>query len=246
MWGEEGAKIFDGPFLGSYPFQIGFKLYHGGGSGSRIRGFEFTSDVEFPVFAYRTDNVTVDHNTMYNSLQSITNWGGSAWHIHHNVINNLTVACGGGIGIFIGSYDLTPARDNIVAFNDVFGSVNPDCAMYSTPGIGLMSDARWGAPGGPVQDNKVLHNKVSVQGTWTDPGTGEEYLTGVGIELTDYGWEHGTTPRYLEDNKVMQNDPLGSSEPLALNPPELEDYNVIHNNPGKGVGHGLPPSLFRP
>lgn len=245
--------INDGPNSHSF-LRAGF-LFPGGdaGSGSTIRGFRFEGmpqfdyvddgNLDFPIFSRGANNVTIRDNVFKDSLQAITNWHGSGWHIRNNAIDGLWTLCGGGIGILVGSSNGTPSDNNIIAFNSISATdVDPGCAPYSTPGICLMSDNRYGRPGGPVHDNKVLHNEVLVTGTWMDPVTSEETETGFGIELTDLVLETGGAAT-VTSNKIAQNDPSQSTLDLALNPLDLEDYNVIRNNPGRGVGHGLPPAL---
>lgn len=246
--GEDGAIIDDGPNSHSF-LRAGFLFEEGsGGSGTKISGFTFqgatqserTDDenLDFPIFSRGVDNVTIDHNVMENSLQAITNWHGSGWHIHHNTIDGLWTLCGGGIGIILGSRFETPSDDNIVAFNRINAEdVAPGGGFYTTPGIALMSDARYGWPGGFVRNNKIIHNDISVTGFF------EGGKTGVGIELSDIGFMD-EEPAVVIDNKIMQNDPRGSSLELMWNPEELESYNKSHNNPGKGKGHGVPPFAF--
>jgi hypothetical protein len=244
--GEGEAVIDDGPNSHSF-LRAGFLFPgSGAGSGTTISGLEFrgtpqfgyTDDghLDFPIFSRGANNVAVSGNVFVDTLQGVTNWHGTGWHIHHNTLQGLWTLSGGGIGILIASRSGMPANDNVVAFNHISGSVASDSPDYTCPGIALMSDARYGNPGGPVRDNKILHNYVSVDGIGYDMG--------VGIELTDLPLEDGQEATVTQ-NKVAQNNPYGDYEPLALNPSMLSDYNVIHNNPGAGAGHGLPPGAYQ-
>jgi len=60
-------------------------------------------------------------------------------------------------------------------------AVAPDCGFYTTAGLTLYSDTRGGNPGGPVQRNRVLHNRSRVTGTW------EGQPAADGFEITDGG-----------------------------------------------------------
>lgn len=246
--GEEGAVIMDGPAHPRYPYlHYGFKLGYGaGGSGATISHFTFSESLAFPVFAFKADNVTVEHCVMTSPIQGITNWEGNDWNINHNVINGLVTASGGGIGIFIGCYRGGTANNNLVAHNEIAGFAvvgEDDCGGYSGPGIGLMSDRRWGAPGGTLSGNRILYNKVSLSST--DP----EKVWAVGIELTDLGLEYGLSEGDLLNNKVGFNDVRGvEGTQIALNPEGVAANNIMSRNLSDDTsnrGHGLHPKLFR-
>lgn len=206
--GEEGVVINDGPLHGSGN-RFGFKLYYGSGTGAKISHFTFLGDgtkdqIGFPIFGYRTDNVTIEHNTMIMSLQAITNWHGSGWKIRHNKIDGLWDYYGGGIGVFIGCFNETPpANDNKVEHNKIVAHIEEPMQEYSTPGICLFSDHRWDYPGGNVKENKVNHNKVDF--------TGQE---AVGIELTDLSDDIDE----VTGNVLAYNHLQESTYPWALNP----------------------------
>ena len=232
-----GTVINDGPspWLGR-GFKAGFLFLGAGeGSGATISHLTFkcgvvedssTAELLFPIFSRGADDVTVEYNTMYDAIQGITNWHGSGWTIQHNEIEGLQAFHGGGIGIFLGSWSGTPTTDNLVAHNRVTGAPEAEDVdgepAYSTPGIALMSDRRWGADGGPIANNVVRHNRCVI----TSP-------SGVGIELTDQGLSTLTPPSAdLVDNVVAFNDMRGSTFELALNPEEVADNNIISRNLG--------------
>ena len=135
----------------------------------------------------------------------------------------------------IDAVDGTPADNNIVSFNKVRANITHDTGNYSVAGICLMCDARYNFPGGPVRYNTIIHNTSRVICWWTD-GT----PLGVGLELTDLLLDEGGALT-VYDNRIGFNDFRKSSIEIALNPPEVGDYNVISRNLGKNRGQGLHP-----
>ncbi len=254
IFGRGGAVINSGPlpWPGVRPFMAGF-LFPGGdddGSGATITHFQF-EDVEFPVFSRGASNVTITHCTMTGSIQGISNWHGDGWRISYNTFNGLATACGGGIGIFIGCCYGGTASNNMVTHNSITGQIavpGDDCGGYNGSGICLMSDRRWGAAGGELAENCILLNRVALSSS--NPGLVES----VGIELTDMGLElntldNGTAPD-LTGNSVAFNNLRGmEGEPIALNPEEVSDNNIIFHNMGADShwDHGLfhPGDLMR-
>lgn len=242
--GVGGAIINDGPLHWSGN-NFGFALYYGGGTGSRITGFEFSSDVEFPVFAYLTDDVTVDHNIMNNSLQGVTVWKGSGWNVHHNEFIDLRTDCGGGIGIIFADFTGGFVRNNIASHNKISGilRVDPeDCGGYDGSGIVLYADYRWGSAGAEeISNNRVINNTISLA---SDTPT----LVDVhAIELTDTRNDVDADPYpVIFDNAIGFNDLRGTVMQITLTPEDLENWNDISRNLGDNRGHGLHPSLFGP
>jgi hypothetical protein len=197
------------------------------------------------------DNVTVEQNVMVNSLQAISNWKGNGWKIQHNKIEGLWVLCGGGIGILVGAYDGNQANGNLIAHNTIEADVSPDCGFYTTSGITIYSDTRWGAAGGPIEENRVLHNRSRVTGTWVNPDEGvlpaaDGFEFTDGGLLNDYPWSGDGNPD-VTGNTVAFNDFRGSSIEIYLSPPEVEDHNTVTRNLEKNRGHGEAPAsnLFR-
>lgn len=249
--------VNDGP--NTHPFLRAGFLFPGGGSGNgtTIKGFRFEgtpqSDyvddghLDLPIFSRGADNVTVAQNVMVNSLQAITNWHGDGWTIQHNTIEGLWVLCGGGIGILIGSFDSYGASNNLIAYNTIEADVSPDCDYYSTSGITIYSDTRWGRSGGPITDNRVLHNRSQVTGWWGDTPAGD------GFEITDGGLLDtypftGDGNADVTGNTIAFNDFRGSSiEMLFLPDPDASYYNTVSRNLGDNRGHGPIPAaeLFK-
>lgn len=246
--GEDGAVINDGPAHSSGLIQ-GFRLL-AGSDGATISHLRFEVDLSI-MNGGAVDDVTVEHCTFISPVQGVSNWEGDGWNISHNVINGLRTADGGGIGILIGCYWYGTANDNLVAHNKIMGQITVpegDCGDYSGPGICLMSDRRWGFPGGTLSENRILHNKVALSST--APGLGPGLVEAVGIELTDMGLDLDPPVTDLTDNKVGFNDVRGVvGTQIALNPLEVAEHNKISRNLSDDTpnrGHGLhPKELFR-
>lgn len=183
--GKKGAVINAGPYYRTQPddnkWKIGFALTDTA-NGTTICGFKFEcgnvrdygdEKLVFPVFGRGANSVTVKNCVINNALQGITNWHGSCWLIKDNDIWGGQAFGGGGIGIFVGALDRTPASHNCIVGNTVVGG--PEGVIeYTTPSIGLMSEARWDCVGGPVEGNTIVGNFCAFRSP-----------SGVGIELTD-------------------------------------------------------------
>lgn len=232
--GEGGAVIDDGPPHG--PWKDGFRLVSGS-SGATISHFTFEG-LGLPIYGWGPDDVTVEHNKIYDTTQGITNWDGDNWVIRHNVIEGIAVSHnGGGIGIAVGSRG-DDVSGNIIAHNKIVGHF-PDDFTFSVGGILLCTDERK-VPPGIVSNNKIVHNKVKITGIdcWAIalqliPPTGEEPI--------------GT----LRDNIVGFNNLRGSDDCIGYYPDEatLEPINKISRNLGEDAnrGHGVVPAdIFRP
>ena len=254
--GEDGAVIDSGPLLSTYQpcgtivLDIGFFFAGGGaGNGATINHLKFEGPA-FPVFSRGADDVTVTQCTMVNPIQGITNWGGNAWEISHNVITDLRSANGGGIGILVGVPRVLQGTvsDNIVSHNKISGILHVsscDAGGYSGTGIVLFADFRYGALGPKeVMKTRVVKNKISLVSDNPD------VVDVVAIELT----EHGTIeagwpatppdPHAIYDNVVGFNDLRDTEWQIALSPENLDEINDISRNLGDNRGHGLHPSVF--
>jgi len=244
--GEDSAVINSGPLpWTTRTFMAGF-LFPGSnvGSGATISHLQFET-VEFPVFSRGANNVTVEHCTLLNPIQGISNWVGSRWQISHNEIIDLRTAGGGGIGILIADWTAIPegVNDNLVSHNKITGTLHVypgDGGGYNGSGIVLYADFRWNAPGAEeIADNRVVKNKISL--TSDNPGL----VDVVAIELTD----SRDDPSYscvIFDNAIGFNDLRGTELQIVLTPEKLGDCNDISRNLGDNRGHGLHPSVFGP
>ena len=239
--GKGGAVIDDGPSHGSW--MCGFKLISGS-SGATISHFTFQV-VELPIYGLDVDDVTVEHNKIYDTVQGITNWDGNNWVIKHNVIKWIYATTGGGIGIAFGSRN-SPVSGNVVAHNKIVGHF-PDDFTFSVGGILLCTDERYGWNPGEVTNNKIVHNKVKATGIdcWAialqviglssyDPVPPDEILYAMGM---------------LYDNIVGFNDLRGSDGFVECLPVELEEVNTISRNLGEDANRGhcvVPANVFNP
>lgn len=224
------AVIMDGPAVSALG-NAGFLFPGGGlGSGATIADLRFER-VAFPVFSRGADYVSVTGNTMKGANQAITNWGngswGHAWDITDNLIADLRTSCGGGIGILIGDYQGGTVSDNVVANNDIRGSVRvspSDCGGYNAPGITLYADFRLGALGATlIERNRILKNRVRLRSR-------QPLLVSTSaVELTDTRATPSDTD-VVNGNAVVYNDLRGSDVPISLTPDELATVNQIEGN----------------
>jgi len=239
--GTRGAVIVDGPeYPGPLPpgwdispnplLRFGFFITPEG-SGSTISYFTFRcarigvteAYLTLPIFArFGTDNVIVTHNEIYianiPSVQCITNWDGDNWVIKYNTIIAPEVE-GDFLGVFIGSLPRCAfgAKGNVVAFNKIVADAS------TGSGISLFSrvDSTVNIDVGEVSNNKVAFNDILVTG----PGT-----SAISLQV-EYLTEGPTPGEILYGNVVMFNDLRGSSNPIAFDPPELEQANRVLKNP---------------
>lgn len=240
--GEEGAVIDSGPMHPAGLSQ-GFRLF-AGSDGTVISHLRFEVDLAIMNGAAVND-VTVTHCTFVNTIQGVSNWGGSGWMISHNEVTDLRTRNGGGIAILIGDRYATPGglEGNVVSHNRISGvlHVDPnDGGGYNGTGIVLYADFRWGFPGAiAIADNRVAHNKISLVSDTPD------VVDVAAIELTDSRDDADVDP-VIFDNAIGFNDLRGTALQMALTPESLADVNDISRNLGDNRGHGLHPSLFGP
>ena len=214
----------------------GFRLLVGSG-GSTFMHLTFTVDLAIMNGA-SVDGVEVSRCTFLNTIQAVSNWGGSHWTITHNKITDLRTRNGGGIGILVGDRFGGYVHDNLVAHNTITGTLfvwSEDGGGYDGTGIVLYADFRWGASGSSgIHDNTVKHNKVSLVSDTPD------VVDVIGIELTDTRDDPELSP-IIYDNYVGFNDLRGTETQIALTPESLADVNYISRNLGGHRGHGLHP-----
>jgi parallel beta-helix repeat protein len=160
----------------------------GNADGTEIYNFTINNNQPasfyFAVFARGADNVIIDSLAVNDTVQGITNWGGSDWEITNNVITDTVAAGGGGIGIYLGArpankYYETPlpvCSDNLVQYNTINATATAEA--YSCPGICLSLDLRYEGYdniGGTedVSGNQILDNDITATGV----------NNGIGIEV---------------------------------------------------------------
>ena len=243
--GEDGAVINDGPLPWGVPTRKAGFFFSGlgSGSGATISHFRFET-VEFPVFSRGANDVTVEHCTLINPIQGVTNWHGQRWQISHNEIIDLQTFNGGGIGILIGGVLKTwqyLITDNVVAHNKIIGVLHVmagDGGGYNGTGIVLYADFRWGAAGADqIAYNRVVKNKISVVSDTPS------VVDVAAIELTDTRGLTGV----IYENSIGFNDLRDTVLQIYLTPVGLDNpVNDISRNLGENRGHGLHPSAFGP
>ena len=247
--------IDDGPK--THPFLRGGFFFpgDGAGSGSSIKGFRFQGtrqpdfeddfELDFPIYGRGAHDVTIEHNVMVNSLQAITNWGGSGWLIQHNKIEDLLALGGGGAGIVIADSSGGTVKENVVSHNEITGVLHVtdrDCGGDNGSGILLFANFSGGGAGAlAMTDNRVVKNKVRLVSD--DPSC----VDVAAIELA-LAWDNtGAEPfPVIFDNVIAFNDLRGTVLEFALTPVELWDENDISRNLGDNRGHGPHPSVFGP
>jgi hypothetical protein len=232
---QHRVTISDGPVVGPLG-KAGF-LFEGGGAGSgaTITGFVFDK-VAFPVFSRGADDVSVTHNSMWSSIQAVTNWAnrkwGNGWHVSHNEISHLRTSCGGGIGILVGDYAGGTVSNNEIAHNVIHGWVHvphTDCGGYNAPGIVLFADFRWGGAGAVIEGNRVFKNRVHIA------SSNLALVTASGIELSDTQDDWTIQPPAIQSNIIAYNDLRGTNVPFSFTPEELVTVNTPeHNYTGPG------------
>ena len=234
--GHYRVTISDGPVVGPLG-KAGFLFAGGGaGSGATITGFAFHK-VEFPVFSRGADDVSVTHNSMWWSIQAVTNWAngkwGNGWHVSHNEISHLRTSCGGGIGVLIGDYLGGTVTGNEIAHNRIDSRLyvpKMDCGGYNAPGIVLFADFRYpGDQGAVIKWNRVFKNRVIVS-------SGKPSLvTASAIELTDTQDPPGQI--LIRKNDIVYNDLRGTEVPFEFTPDNLEEENRVEFNYVGPGGH---------
>ncbi|UCG46758.1 MAG: right-handed parallel beta-helix repeat-containing protein [Phycisphaerales bacterium] len=251
--GEGGATIVDGPLLAPYPYACGFFFPgQGAGSGATISHLKFET-VEFPVMSRGADNVTVSQCSLVDSLQGISNWGGSGWEISHNEITDLRCNNGGGIAVLVGARFGEMIVDNVVSHNKISGTLHvpppydeggTEKGGYEGSGIVLYADFRYGWPGAAeISCNRVVKNKVSLV------SDNASLVDVCAFELSEVylpAQHPGESSIVTTENTVGFNDFRGTLNQIVLSPEILADYNSISRNLGKNRGQGLPPSVFGP
>ena len=242
-----GASIISPgvPYKGGSTLLTAFRL-NASASGAEIRGFTVDCNASenyyFAIFSRNASNIIIDSLTVNGAVQGITNWGGNNWEITDNVLNGTEAAGGGGIGIFLGAYppSYPECAGNLIQNNTIWSNATaPD---YSTPGICLALDVRWGAYDSLTGNEDISGNQI-IDNTIGNLG----YATGVGIEVGVIGVQGNATQiantmGYIHDNTVSSNDIdnsyLGVYFYVVTN--LTVEYNEIHNcNAGVHIDDGL-------
>lgn len=203
-------------------------LLKAGADGTTIKDFTIVNDASknfyFAVFSWRTNDVTVQGLTIYDTVQGISNWGGSNWSILDNKFIGTVASGGGGIGILIGatSGGYETASNNLIQGN-VIGTdaTAPD---YSCPGIAVVLDLRGGSYD-PTARYDIGWNRIV--GNYIEDGG---VVNGVGIEvgvIAETGNDPAKVPEILaatlgsiHDTTIAENTVIGEDIGIYL-------YNVV-------------------
>jgi hypothetical protein len=175
------------------PYNVGASLttafrLDSNADGTEISGFTINnnqpSSFYFAVFARGADNVIINSLEVNDTVQGISNWGGSNWHIANNVITDTVAAGGGGIGIYLGARpqnnnytsSLPVCSNNLVENNIINATATAE--GYSCPGIALTLDTRWDGyyeldGFEDVANNTIRNNTITASGA----------NNGIGIEV---------------------------------------------------------------
>jgi hypothetical protein len=242
IMGKGRVIINDGPAHGSGLIQ-GFQL-EVDSDGATISRLEFTVDLAIYNGA-AVDEVTVEHCTFKDTIQAISNWGGSGWEISHNVITDLRTRNGGGIGILVADRTGGIVEKNVVSHNTISGTLHVwanDGGEYDGSGIVLYADFRGTREGAEeIKNNRVVQNHVSLVSD--TPSVVDVWA----FELTDTRDDTNADPYpVLLNNAIGFNDFRKTEKQIALTPLDLENHNDISRNLGDNRGQGLHPSAFGP
>ncbi len=238
----KGRVVIDaGP---PHPAKIsqGFRLLENS-DGAIISRLEFTVDLAIYNGA-AVDDVTVEHCTFKDTIQAISNWGGSGWLISHNVITDLRTRDGGGIGILVADREGGTVQENIVSHNTISGTLHvwpDDGGGYAGSSIVLYADFRWGQKGAmAIKNNRVVQNHVSME---SDTPSVVDVWAFEMSDVRDVAYPDPYVP-VLFNNAIGFNDFRKTENQIALTPTELDQANDISRNLGDNRGHGLHPSAF--
>lgn len=240
--GTGGAVIDDGP-MHPAGLSMGFPLLTGS-DGAEISHLQF--EVDLAIYNVEAvDDVVVEHCTFLDTIQAISDWGGSGWVIRHNDIIDLRTCNGGGIGILVADRTGGNVTDNLVSHNKISGTLRVcenEKGGYNGSGIVLYADFRWGRLGADeIRDNRVVQNKVSMV------SNNASLVDIVAFEMTDSRNDTAALPYpVIFDNAIGFNDFRGTALQIDLTPDDLENRNDISRNFGDNRGHGLHPSVFGP
>jgi parallel beta-helix repeat protein len=235
-----GSVITSGVHYGGGPtYYTGFRL-DAGADGAEIKNFTVNCDDSsgffFAVFSRGIDNVVIDSLTINGPVQGITNWGGSYWEITNNVLSYTEASGGGGIGIFVGA---TPtlyrvSSGNLIAYNTINATATAE--DYSTPGIAISLDLRYGRydlldGSEDVSGNEVLNNTI----------IGNGGVNSAGIEIGVIG---------LEGDPAKIAATIGLVDGTAVQGNVIEDVDLglyfyvasnltVTDNEMSGCGYGM-------
>lgn len=235
-----GSVITSGVHYGGGPtYYTGFRL-DTGADGAEIKNFTVDCDDSsgffFGVFSRGIDDVIVDSLTINGPVQGITNWGGSCWEITNNVLSYTEASGGGGIGIFVGA---TPtlyrvSSGNLIAYNTINATATAE--DYSTPGIAISLDLRYGRYDlldgtEDVSGNEVLNNTIIGNGGENSAGV-EIGVIGVAGDPVKIAATMGLVDGTTVQGNVIEDVDLGLYFYVASN-------LTVTDNEMSGCGYGM-------
>ena len=223
---DKSVKILGAPdgtsvITSGVPHKVGSTLYTAfrpfgdDADGAEIRNFTINCNVlesfSLGVYAVEVDDIVVASVIIHDTMQGISNWGGSNWEITDNRIYGTVAMSGGGIGIFLGAKSQQTCCGNLVRDNVVDATATAE--TYSCPGICLCLDTRYGQYENldgteDISGNLILSNDITASGV----------NNGVGIEV-------GTI---LGDS---ENDPDRNDPDLIA---AIMSAGAVHDNVVKG------------
>jgi hypothetical protein len=209
-----------------------------------IKNFKIADTVALGIYAIGIDNVTVDSFRIEDTNQGITNWGGSEWEIKNNNILSTEATNGGGIGILVGIKSGQQANNNLIQNNEINSIATAD--SYSTPGISLSFDTRYGEydkidgteslSGNIISDNIIL-------ASGDNKGGGIEVGTILGDTESDPDRDNPDKIRALmdamalNDNIIERNNVDGLKTGVYLY--IVNNLDLINNTIANSVTKGI-------
>ena len=201
--------------------RIGFFLPTTAASGTTIRNFVFdgrgTSNTNldplaFAVFARDADQIAVQGNAIFGTIQAITDTRGDGWLVTHNVIDGLSALtcdgfCGGGDGIvFQERTGVSRGRGNTAMFNVITGFIPNGLDEFAMTGILALNQ-----DGVRIANNRIAipHNPAALAAGEAIEindhccGVPVSYLTTINAEITN---NDGRSSDFV---LVIENDALG-------------------------------------
>lgn len=203
-----------------------------------IRNFKVTDNIDLGIYAIEIDNVTIDSLVIQDTVQGITNWGGSSWRITNNTIISTIASNGGGIGINVGIKAGQEAIGNLIQNNHINSTAVAE--SYSTPGILLCFDTRYGQyelidGTEEISENKILDNIIVASGE--NNGGGIE----VGAILTDMEDSEKinslVNAKAIYNNYIKRNSIKGVKTGIYLY--NLNDLSITENKITNSIEKGI-------
>jgi hypothetical protein len=209
--------------------RVGFLLPGGSASGTTIRDFVFNGNgvsnsnldpLAFAIFARDADDVVVQQNHVFGTVQAVTNTRGDGWDVSHNRIEGLTVFtcdgfCGGGDAIVFQERPVLGARGlaNSATFNHITGAVPDTLNEFSM--VGILAIAQDGAV--------IRNNHVSIADNPVAQGAGQA------IVVTDHCCGLPTGFENSQNSTIVNNDGRGSEFSVVI---EIDSANGFSNSLG--------------